>query len=109
MKLEDLKSAGAFVKDAPVKKSITWRNLEGKTHKFDVLVKRRSYGQIEETLTTEGKARGAITIAESVMGDDGAAVFTYEEAYNLEPTLASKLLKVIGEVNAVDQKEAAKN
>lgn len=109
MQLEDLKKAGAFVTDAAAKKSVTWKNREGKTHKFDVLVKRRSYGQIEQTYTADDKARGAITISESIVGEDGKAVFSYEDAYALEPSLASKLLKVIGEVNALDQEAAAKN
>jgi hypothetical protein len=107
MKIKDLDSLGAFA-EGTERKEIEWTNPKtGETHKFDIFVKRRSYGSLELILTAEaGTARCAMQISECVVLEANET-FTYEEAFALEPSLGRLLNKAVEEVNAPAEKEAA--
>lgn len=102
MKLEDLKSLGGFVDDAPVKKHITWKAPDGTEHEGDVYVVRQPFGTIEKALSDfdEDRSRGAHLIALSIrLGDDASEALTYEQAYALTPALAWAFVNAINETN----------
>lgn len=110
MNLSDLTAKGGFVALAPVQKEIAWvKKVEGveETLTFNVFVKRRTFGSIERVFSgAEDRSKAALFIAESIrLGDDASEALTYEQAYNLDPDLASLFLKAINEVNGSGSNE----
>jgi hypothetical protein len=102
MKLAELKAAGGFVPSAPIKKSVTWKRKGHDDVVFDVRVKRQSFGMIERTFMTgdDDRSNSAAYIADSILlGDKGSEAMTYEDAYQLEPSLAKALIDAINAVN----------
>lgn len=110
MKFEDLKNAGALVPTDGERKTVTWKNPHTKEEfTFDIFVKRRSYGSVERIyIDDSGKAKGALTISECVLIGEAAEPISYEDAFNLEPSLASVFMKAIGEVNGDGKKRTGK-
>lgn len=94
MNLAEIRNAGGFVSDEPVKVSIGWG-----AHKFDVFVKRLSFGQVENLFTSDDRSKSARMIAASVLLGEDREPITYEDAYRLDPTLAAKLIEAINTVN----------
>lgn len=110
MRLKELEASGGIISDEPIKKSVVWTDPSGKEVKFDVLVKRSSYADIElRMLAPDDQSKSALTISQSVVLADTGEPFPYEMAARIEPTLAQALLKVIREVNSRDQEAAEKN
>lgn len=113
MNLKQLRERGGIVASAPVKKTITWKHnddLSGEVVEdvFDVHVMHLSFGLVEAALQSAAgqtqRAGKAALIAEAILlGDKANEKFTYEDAYQLKPTLAYALYKAIAEVNALPQ------
>lgn len=107
MKLSELKEKGGFVSAKPVKKDVVWkRKVDGEEveDSFSIFVRPMSYGDIEKIFIDpkdEERSRTAALLAESVLlGDDGKERLSYTDAYQLCPSLAAALSKVVSEVNA---------
>lgn len=110
MDLKELTAKGGFVASEPVKKEVEWvKTVDGQeeTIKFDVFVKRHSFGVIEKFFSGgEDKSKAAAYIAESIlMGEKANQRMTYDQAFQLDPTLASCFIKVINEVNGTGKTE----
>jgi hypothetical protein len=109
MKLQDLKQKGAIVAPGLTPKEITWTRKDPVTNEeltdtFTVFVVRQSFGIISEIMrgdqANEGYSKTAALIASCIrLGDDGTEVMEYDEAYQLQPSLAWEFLGVINEVN----------
>lgn len=106
MNLAELKSKGACVDRAPVRKTIHWTHKtesgEEITDTFDVWVQRLSFGVIDRlTKTEEGdRSRNAELIAASIrLGEHAEEAMPYDVAYALHTALALELVRAIGEVN----------
>jgi hypothetical protein len=102
MNLKELRAKGAFVPSHPVKRTITWKPLEGDELTFDIHVKRLAFGDYERLFLSEqdDRSRMARALCETVkLGDDGKEELTYKDAYQLEPSLARVLLDAVNEVN----------
>ena len=110
MKFSDLMEAGAFVSEVPVKKEIVWKHMvEGKEveHKFDVFVRRQSFGAIEVIYGGEAdRSKMSKYISESICDEQGKVVIPYEKAIRLDPDLGSLFVKAINEVNGLGKAEA---
>lgn len=102
MNLKELKAAGGFVPAEAVKRSVVWERAPGDEVTFDIYVKRLSFGSVERMLTetNENRSRSAELIAACVrLGENGADALTYDDAYNLEPSLAKAIGEAVREVN----------
>lgn len=67
-----------------------------------MFVKRQSFGSIERLFLSDedDRSKSAAYIAATVLlGDKGAEPMSYEDAYQLEPSLAGVLIKAVNEVN----------
>ena len=109
MKLAELKSAGGIVSDELVKKNVKWtRKVDDveETLDFDVYIKRSRYGTLEKINQADGeKSRIPELISQSVfLGDDGKEVMSYQDAYDLQPSLAAAFIVAIHEVNGTSGK-----
>lgn len=103
MKLSDLK--GAVVSGELVKKHLEWtRDVDGEevTDTFDIFVKRPSFGDVERIFVGgDDKSRSAAMISACVrMGDNGEELITYDQAYQLAPSLAALFSEAIKDVQS---------
>lgn len=101
MKLSDLR--GAVVSGELVKKDIVWtRDVDGEevTDSFAVFVKRPSFGDVERIFVGgDDKSRSAAMISACIrMGEHGEELLTYDQAYQLVPSLAQLFSEAIKEV-----------
>lgn len=73
---------------------------------FDVFIKRSRYGEIERIQQSEeGRSRLSMAISQCVfLGEEGKEQLTYEDAYDLAPTLATAFMIAIHEVNGTSGK-----
>lgn len=103
MKLKDLKAAGGFVPAEPVTVSVTWERAGKDPVTFDVAVKRHSFGTIERLFadSDDERSRSAAYIAASILLE--GVPMKYEDAYQLEPSLAGVLIRAINQVNGTGQ------
>lgn len=114
MNLAELKAKGGIVAAAPVPKEVTWtrKNEAGEevSDAFTILVKRQSFGSIETIwANTEDRSKSAAYISQSLrFGDKGKEQMSYEDAYQLDPSLATVFIAAINEVNGTG-KAAPKN
>lgn len=126
MDLKQLKARGGFVSAEPVKKSVDWVHDGGEgemADTFDVYVVRQSFGSVEKLLTgLDDRSKSASFISACVrflVGTEEAQAYeaqrrdnpslpvrmdfleamSYEDAYQLAPTLAGALVRAINEVN----------
>lgn len=78
LNLKDLVSQGAFVKEAFVKRQITWHNTEGEELTADICVRLASYHTITNTWkAAEGNQEHlAARIATMVCDEDGGPIFS---------------------------------
>jgi hypothetical protein len=112
MDLFALKNLGAFVSSVPVKRTVTWarKDDEGvdQTTTFDIHVKRIAFGDIERIYHDKEDAersRTAALIAASILfGEQADQPISYEDAYQLAPSLAHVLNTAIAEVNGTKRK-----
>ena len=106
MNLKDLKAKGGFVSTKPVEKKVVWKRKVGDeemSDEFTVHVKPMSYGDIERIFIDPkdaDRSRTAALIAASVLLNDGKEPLSYEDAYQLAPSLAKVLSEAVSEVNA---------
>jgi hypothetical protein len=102
MNLAEIRNLGAFVSPDPVKVKVEW-----KEHQFDVWVKQFSFGELETLeLNAEG-SRSARIISASILLGEAKEPIQYEDAFRLDPQLASKLIEAFNKVNGLDQKKVA--
>lgn len=106
MNLKELRENGGIVPATPVKREITWVHSgdDGEvTDVFTVLVRKASFGTIERLLgasTSDDRSMAAAYISESILlGEDGGERLSYEDAYQLEPSLARLFMEAINAVN----------
>ena len=121
MNKKQLKARGGIVATAPIKIEIHWKHQDDETGEtvedvFDVHVKKLSFGMVEvalQPLMGQGQRAGkAALIAEAILLGDGtnpAERFSYEEAFQLKPTLAYQLYRAIAEVNSLPVPKAPKS
>lgn len=104
MDLRELKAKGGFVSAEPVAQEVTWKHSdEDGDHedKFDVYVVRQSFGAIEKLFTgSDERSRSASFIAQCIRLGDKKEAMSYDDAYMLDPGLASVLVEAINKVNA---------
>lgn len=112
MNLAELKARGGFVALAPVAKEVTWKHKDEATGEelvdtFTVHVKRQSFGAIESIWASgEERSKSASYISQSIrLGDKGKDSLTYDDAYQLDPSLAGVLIAAINEVNGTGRTE----
>lgn len=105
MDLKTLKAKGGVITRALVTKSVTWKHDDpdtGESHEdtFDIHVVKHSFGTIER-LYSDGtdRAKGAQFISQSVRLGDGKEQISYEDAFQLDPGLATLFIQAINEVN----------
>lgn len=106
MDLEQLKKLGAFVPSEPIKRSVTWTRMvdgEEKSDAFDVYVRKRSFGDVEKLLGADNdeRSKSARFLSECILLGEGnkRTPMTYEQAYQLEISLARVLIDAVNEVN----------
>ncbi len=105
MNLQQLTEKGGFVEAAPVKMPVTWtrKNAAGEdlTDEFDVWVRRRSFGTFERVASLgEDRSRSAKMLSECVLLDEAQESLSYEQAYQLDPSLAMALIEAVKEASA---------
>lgn len=108
MNLQELQNEGGFVESAPVKLAVEWvkpadSGAEPKVIKFDVWVRRRSFGMVARIWQNEGdRTRSAEMISAAILlgGPEGESM-TYDQAYQLDPGLAGVLVDAINRAAAV--------
>lgn len=102
MKLAELKAKGGLVSGEPIKTPVEWNSPAEGLLKFDVHIRRLSFGEFERIYVDpkdKERSRTAALIAASVLfGEKGDEPITYKDAFQLEPTLASALVAAITEV-----------
>lgn len=112
MNIQDLLDAGGFVSDTPEKREVIWkRTVDGEEveSKFDVFVRRQSFGQME-AIYGDGadRARMSKYISESIVDEKGKPIIPYEQAMKLHRDLGTLFIEAINDVNGLG-KVAAKN
>lgn len=105
--LKELQEKGAFVKAGAEKKSIVWKHKvdgEAQEDTFDVFIKNLSAGDAEKLFSgmTDEKSRSAVAISELICADSKGTkpLLTYEQAYQLAPSLSALLVNTINEVRS---------
>jgi hypothetical protein len=120
MDLQWLRDNGGIVPQTPVTREVSWTHPgpdgQDVTDTFTVRVKKLSAGAIERLYAESGKrtrtSYSATMIAETiVLGEEGDERLTYEQAFDLDPTLAEVLLRdAVHHVNPVRRRsDEAKN
>lgn len=111
MNLSELKAKGGIVASAPVPREVTWtrKNDAGEevTDTFTVFIKRQSFGSIETIWAgAEDRSKSATYISQSLrLGDKGKEQMSYDEAFQLDPSLATVFITAINEVNGTGRTE----
>jgi hypothetical protein len=112
MNLAELKSKGACVDLAPVRRSVSWTHKDESgeeiTDIFDVWVRRLSFGAIDRLSKTDEaeRSRNAELIAACIrLGEHAEEAMPYDVAYSLHTSLAIELVRAIGEVNRLNEAE----
>ena len=105
MNLAQLQAAGAFVEAAPVKTPVTWtrQNATGEevSDTFDVWVRRRSFGTLERVaMLGEDRSKSAKMLSECILLGEEQEAISYEQAYQLDPSLAFALVQAVKDVGA---------
>ena len=111
MNITELKAAGGIIAAQPVKKRVTWEREGAEPVEFDVHVRRLSFGTLERLLTaeTDDRSRSAAYLSATVLlGDEGSEPLTYDDAFQLDPSLAAVLMTAVRDVNRTGE-PAAKN
>jgi hypothetical protein len=114
MDFAELQKIGGFVPSEPLKTDVTWTPPEGDQVTFAVHVKRLSAGALERLWSENRKDRShsAALIADAVtLGEKGEERLSYEQAFQLAPSLATALLDCIDRINPQKKQTvaAAKN
>lgn len=102
MNLAEIKNIGGFVPSEPVKHQIEW-----KEYRFDVFVKRLSFGDVENLYGFDDSSRSARMISTAILLGENKEAISYEDAFRLDVGLATKLIEAFNAVNGLDQKKIA--
>lgn len=102
MNLAEIKNIGGFVSSEPVKHEIEW-----KEYRFNVFVKRLSFGDVENLYGFDDRSRSARMIATAILLGENKEAISYEDAFRLDVGLATKLIEAFNAVNGLDQKKIA--
>lgn len=94
MNLSEIKAAGGFIPAEPVQVPIEW-----KEYKFDVWVKRLSFGDVESLFAADDRSRSARMIASAILLGENKEPISYDDAFRLDVSLASKLIEAFNSVN----------
>lgn len=101
---KSLQAIGGFVKKVAIKKEVIWKR-EDKENKFDVFVKTLSAGEAEKLYANIGtdSSTSATVISSLICTDESGnmPLLTYEQAYQLEPSLSAALINAINETRTV--------
>jgi len=101
--IDQLQQQGGFVDETPVEKTIQWKPPGAKKAvSSTIMVARQSFGEVEESLNDVAERRGGAQMISMCvrLGADGKERLSYEQAYNLHPSLAWAMVKAINEVNS---------
>lgn len=114
MDLKQLKAIGAFANSTLIPFTKSWTTPEGEEIEFSFFVVRRSFGQAEEFYKMSQEKRtisaSATLIAETIrLGDKGQERLSYDQAYGLEPSLASVFFDAITEASTPKKASSAEN
>lgn len=96
MNLSEIKAAGGFIPAEPVQVPVEWKD-----YKFDVWVKRLSFGDVESLFAADDRSRSARMIASAILLGENKEPISYDDAYRLDVSLASKLIEAFNSVNGV--------
>ena len=114
MRLSDLQARGAFVSKEPTKRELVWRHADPDTGEiiddaFSVFVVHPSYGDIETRVAQAGdtaRAAQSAAIAACIrLGENAEEQMTYEQAYQLDPSLALLFIKAINDAGVIPKKQ----
>lgn len=94
MNLAEIRNAGGFIPPEPVRVPVEW-----KQYRFDVWVRRLSFGDVEHLFGADDRSRSARMIAAAVLLGENQEPISYEDACRLDVTLASKLIEAFNTVN----------
>jgi hypothetical protein len=113
MNLRELKAKGGFIDATPVAKEVEWKHTDDSgnevTDKFTVHVVRLSFGDVERLFASgSDTSRAATFIERCIRLGDGTERLSYDDAYALDPGLASVLVQAVNEVNSTGR-DAEKN
>lgn len=105
MDLKSLKDKGGIVSSALVPKEVTWKHTddagEEQEDTFTIHVRKASFGTMEKLFVgNDDQSKSAALISQSVLLDGGKEALSYEDAFQLDPSLAAVLMKAVNEVNA---------
>ena len=97
--LEDLKALGGVVPDAPVAKEIAFK-IDGQEYTATIYVRKLSIGDHEKLFANDEGDYAARLISHAVrLGDGGKESISFQDAYQLHPSLAEAMMNAIKEVN----------
>lgn len=103
MDINELQAMGGFVDAAPVPKEIKWKSPEGKELKGTIHIVRQPFGVVESEFAkgTADRSQGAQMIHLAIrLGKDASEQLSYEQAYNLHPSLAWAMVTALNEAHA---------
>lgn len=105
LNLQALRDSGAFVDPAPVRKEVEWthKGADGKpfTDQFVVHIRRHAFGLMDRLRAEKGRSTSAAIVSECVLlGEAADETMSYDEAFNLDPSLALALVTAVNEVNS---------
>jgi hypothetical protein len=103
--LAQLKAAGGIVSREPVKKEVTWDHFSPEGEElhdtFDVYIVKPSFGSMLSIGKVTDREQLALTLSKTIMleNDKGKPEYlAYEDAMQLDPSLAMTLLGAVREV-----------
>lgn len=107
MDLAKLRETGGFVPLTPVAHEVTWKPPGAdESVTFTVHIRKLSFGAVEKLWggieKDADKSRIASFISSTVLlGENGTEALTYQDAFQLEPTLATVFIEAVNAVNGI--------
>ena len=101
MNIEDLKANGGIVESQLTQRTAYWNGSE-----ITFYVRKLSFGDVDRIYNGENldASQAAEMISKAVrLGDNGDEALTYEQAYSLDPNLATVFAEHVMEVNGVGE------
>lgn len=111
MNLKQLREKGGFVPLTPVAKELTWTPPgSDDSFQFTVHIRKLSFGAVEKLWggldKDADKSRIASFLSSTILlGEDGKEALTYQDAYQLEPSLATVFIEAVNAVNGIGASE----
>lgn len=108
-----LKAAGGIISREPIKKTLTWthKNDAGEevSDSFEVYIVKQSFGSLADLYKETSREQLAVAISKALLleNDKGKLeLMKYDDAYQLDPSLAHVILDGIREVNGGEAKNS---